>query len=66
MVDQVGLIGEDLGWTVQTAVTLSNTNTTHVDFTNARIVYIETSHKLAINLCDAEAYVTANAIKLHA
>jgi hypothetical protein len=38
MVDQVGLIGENLGWTVQTAVTLSNTNTTHVDCTNASVV----------------------------
>ena len=66
MVDQVGLIGENLGWTVQTAVTLSNTNTTHVDCTNASVVYIETSHKLDVNFGSAEADVTDNDIELPA
>ena len=66
MVDQVGLIGENLGWTVQTAVTLSNTNTTHVDCTNASVVFIETSHKLDINFGSAEADVDDNDIEIPA
>ena len=63
MVDQVGLIGENLGWTVQTAVTLSNTTTQHVDCTNASVVFIETSHKLDINFGSAEADVDDNDIE---
>ena len=66
MVDQVGLIGENLGGTVQTAVTLSNTNTTHVDCTNASVVFIETSHKLDINFGSAEADVDDNDIEIPA
>jgi hypothetical protein len=60
------IVGEDLGWTVQTAVTLSNTNTTHVDCTNAKLVHIETSHTLDINFGAAEADNTDNDIELAA
>ena len=38
------LVGENLGWSVEDAVTLSNTNTTHVVCTDAKMVIIETSH----------------------
>jgi len=66
MADQVGLIGEDLGWSVETAVTLSNTNTTHVVCTNASTVYIHCSHAIDINFDAAEADCDDNDIELAA
>ena len=66
MVDQAALVGEHLGWSVETAVTLSNTNTTHVDCTNPKMVIIETSHTLDINFGSAEADVDDNDIEIPA
>ena len=60
------LVGENLGWSVEDAVTLSNTNTTHVVCTNAKMVIIETSHTLDVNFGAAEADVTDNDIELPA
>ena len=66
MVDQAALVGEDLGWAVETAVTLGNTATTHVVCTDAKMVIIETSHDLDIGFATAEADVTDNDIMLPA
>jgi len=66
MVDQAALVGENLGWSVETAVTLGNTATTHVVCTNAKMVLIETSHDLDIGFATAEADVTDNDIMLPA
>ena len=66
MVDQAALVGENLGWSVETAVTLGNTATTHVVCTNAKMVLIETSHDLDIVFAAAEADVTDNDIMLPA
>jgi len=66
MVDQAALVGENLGWSVETAVTLGNTATTHVVCTNAKMVLIETSHDLDIGFATAEADVNDNDIMLPA
>ena len=66
MVDQAALVGEHLGWSVETAVTLGNTTTIHVDCTDAKMVLIETSHALDIGFATAEADVTDNDIMLPA
>ena len=60
------IVGENLGWSVEDAVSLSNTNTTHVNCTNAKMVIIETSHALDVNFSAAEADVDDNAIELPA
>ena len=60
------LVGENLGWSVEDAVTLSNTNTTHVVCTDAKMVIIETSHTLDVNFGAAEADVTDNYIEFPA
>jgi len=60
------IVGEDLGWTVQTAVTLGNTNTTHVDCTNAKLLHIEASAAIDINFGPAEADNSDNDIELAA
>ena len=66
MVDQAALVGEHLGWAVETAVTLGNTATTHVVCTDAKMVIIETSPDLDIGFATAEADVTDNDIMLPA
>ena len=60
------IVGENLGWSVEDAVSLSNTNTTHVNCTNAKMVIIETSHTLDVNFSAAEADVDDNDIELPA
>ena len=60
------IVGENLGWSVEDAVSLSNTNTTHVNCTNAKMVIIETSHALDVNFSAAEADVDDNDIELPA
>ena len=35
------IVGENLGWSVEDAVSLSNTNTTHVNCTNAKMVLLK-------------------------
>jgi len=67
MVDSVGSVtGENMGWTVQSAVSLGNDATTHVDCTDAKLVYIFTSHKLDMGFATAEADSTANDLQLPA
>jgi hypothetical protein len=66
MADQVGLIGEHLGWSVEDSVSLSNTNTTHVVCTNASTVYIHCSHAIDISFTSAEADCDDNDIELAA
>ena len=60
------IVGENLGWSVEDAVSLSNTNTTHVNCTNAKMVIIETSHTLVVYFSAAEADVDDNDIELPA
>ena len=60
------IVGENLGWSVEDSVSLSNTNTTHVNCTNAKMVIIETSHTLDVNFSAAEADVDDNDIELPA
>ena len=60
------LVGENLGWSVEDAVTLGDTSTTHVVCTDAKMVIIETSHTLDVNFGAAEADVTDNDIELPA
>ena len=55
-----------MGWTVQTAVSLTDEATTHVDCTNAKLVYIYVSHKLDMGFATAEADSTANDLQLPA
>ena len=60
------LVGENLGWSVEDAVTLGDTSTTHVVCTDAKMVIIETSHTLDVNFSAAEADVDDNDIELPA
>ena len=66
MADQVGLIGEDLGWTVQTAVTRGDGTTTHVVCTDASTVYIHCSHAIDMSFTAAEADAGDNDLELAA
>ena len=66
MADQVGLIGEDLGWAAETAVTLGDGTTTHVVCTDASTVYIHCSHAIDISFTAAEADAGDNDLELAA